>query len=220
MVSDGWFMYGGELIHIPAGSLTGVSAGHDVYIQIAQTATALTFNNGSTPNVILDKTASLVSLPTGTADDGTKFLAWHLRPFGTGFGINNRQQVWNVLTVSTPAADGGVTGTISYRKDFTANTLHIKGLLAANNAQNFAASPGSLYSLMGVLPAGYIPNSSVYFTAYYYIAGLISDDLGRSWIKRINCTLNSGGQIYFNWLRPDISIIGYGVNFNAILPLD
>jgi hypothetical protein len=219
-VTDGWFMYGGELVHIPAGGISGIPAGQDAYIQVTANASPLTFNNGSTPNVILDKSAGMVSLPSGTADDATHFAVSHLIPFGAGFGVNNREQVWQSLNVSTPAADGGVTGTIYYKKDFTANTLQIRGFLFANNAQNFAASPGALYSLMGSLPSSYTPNNTVEFTGHYYIASLIKDDLGISWIKQLVCGLNNTGQIFINWLKPDVSVVGYGINFNTIIPLD
>jgi hypothetical protein len=219
-VTDGWFMYGGELVHIPAGGISGIPAGQDAYIQVTANASPLTFNNGSTPNVILDKSAGMVSLPSGTADDATHFAVSHLKPFGAGFGVNNREQVWQSLNVSTPAADGGVTGTIYYKKDFTANTLQIRGLLAANNAQNFAASPGALYYNMGTLFATYFPNNSTYFTAQYFVASLIQDDLGVSWIKQINCVINNTGQVLVNWIRPNTSIVGYGITFNATVPLD
>lgn len=219
-VTDGWFMYGGELVHIPAGGISGIPAGYDAYIQITTSSSALTFNNGTTPTVIFDKSGGMVSMPTGTADDATHFAIAHLQPFGAGFGINNREQVWQSLVVNTPAADGGVTGTIYYKKDFTANTLQIRGLLGANNAQNFAASPGALYALMGTLPAGYIPNNTAYFSGYYFGSGLIKDDLGIAWIKQINCGVNNAGQFFANWIRPDVTIVGYAVDFNVTIPLD
>lgn len=219
-VTDGWFMYGQELVHMPAGSVSGVTGGFDLYVQIAASAMPLTFNNGSTPNVILEKSASLAALATGTPDDATHFLVAHMKPFGTGLGINNREQTWSSLAVSTAPASGGVTGTIYYKKDFIANTVQIRGLLVANNAQNFAASPGALYSLMGSLPAGYIPNNTAYFSAYYFGSGLIKDDVGVAWIKHINCGVNTGGQFFANWLKPDIAIAGYSIDFNTTIPLD
>jgi hypothetical protein len=122
--------------------------------------------------------------------------------------------------VSTGAAVGGVTGTVYYKKDFTANTLHIRGALSANDAQNFAASPLAVYSVMGVLPSEYTPVNTAYFTAYYFTSSQIKDDLGIAWLKQINCALNTSGQLYVNWIRPDIAIVGYGINFNTIIPLD
>ncbi|MES2701876.1 MAG: hypothetical protein V4649_04510 [Bacteroidota bacterium] len=218
--TEGWFFYNGEMIHAPAMSITGVSAGNDVYVLLAESNDTLIYNSGSTHEVILDNHATLTALPTGTAEDATRFLLSSLKPFGVGFGIANRQAVWNTLVVNTDPSVGGVTGTVYYKKDYTANTLHIRGLLTANNAQNFAASPTALYSLMGTLPVNYMPASNVYFTSYYFVSSLIKDDLGVAWVKQVNCALNTSGQFYVNWLRPEIAFGGYGINFNTIIPLD
>lgn len=219
-ITNGWFFYNNEMIRFNAGGVTGASGGSDVYAVITASAGTLIFNDGSTPGVILDKVAQLQVLPTGTATDATHFPLSALIPFGRQFGIANREATWHTMAVSTAAAAGGVTGTVYYKKDFTANTLHIRGLLSANNAQNFTASPGTIYSLMGTLPIGYVPNNSAYFFAQYFVASSIKDDLGIAWIKQVNCILNTSGQFLTNWIKPDVSISGYGLNFNAIIPLD
>ena len=219
-VEEGWFFYNGEMIHVGTLGVSGVASGYDVYFELGSSNSTLTFNDGSTPEVILDNYAALAAQPTGTPEDATRFLLSSLKRFGTGFGIANRESTWNSLVVNTDPSVGGVTGTVYYKKDFTANTIQIRGLLSANNAQNFAASPGALYSLMGTLPAGYIPANNAYFTGYYFSSALAKDDLGIAWVKQVNCGLNNAGQLYINWIRPDISIAGYGINFNAILPLD
>jgi hypothetical protein len=219
-VSAGWFFYNGQMVRFPAQSYGTVITGNAMYVVVTPTAAPLTYNDGSMPNVIEDVTGVLTSLVNSTPTDATHFLLSALLPFGTGFGVNNREQVWQSITVSTAPTDGGVTGTIYFKKDWTANTLQIRGLLTANNAQNFAASPSALYSIMGTLPAGYIPNNNAYFAAQYFVASLIKDDLGVSWIKQLNCAVNTGGQIYVNWLRPDISIVGYVIDFNTTIPLD
>jgi hypothetical protein len=220
IITDGWLMYGGEMIRLIGGGISGVFSGHDPYIQITSSATSVTFNDGSTPNVILEKTAHMVSMTTGTAEDSTHFMAIHLVPFGIGFGLNNREQSWSSLAVTTAAIDGGVTGTIYYKKDFTANTLQVRGLLSANNAQNFAASPSALFYLMGTLPGTYAPNNAVYFIASYFVSSLIKDDLNIGWIKQVNCAINTSGQFFVNWIKPDAAILSYGLNFNTIIPLD
>lgn len=176
--------------------------------------------DGSTPNVILDKTGLLVQLVNTTPTDATHFLLDVIVPFGVGLGLNNREASWNSIVVNTLPAVGGVTGTIYYKKDFIANTLHIKAILIANNAQDFAAAPLSLFSLMGTLPAAYTPTDNVFFIANYFVSSLIKDDLGIAWVKQINCAINTGGQIYINWLKPESTIFAYGINFNIIIPLD
>lgn len=217
-VSPGWFLYNNELVYFAGGSYGTVPVGDVPLVSISAISSSLTFNDGSTPAVIFDKTASLVLAPSAT--DATHFPYSSLLPFGYGFGKNNREQTWNSMIVNTVPALGGVTGTVYYKKDFTANTLQIRGALTANNAQNFAASPGALYSIMGTLPVGYIPNNNVFFVASYFLSNLIKDDLGVAWVKQINCAINNTGQFFVNWLRPDVAIAGYGVNFNTIIPLD
>jgi hypothetical protein len=216
-VSSGWFYYNGDIIQFTGGTV--VPTGGDVpEVVITPIANPLTYNDGSTPTVIFDKTAALTHGPGIT--DATHFPVSALIPFGVNFGQNNRESTWQSIAVSTDPSVGGVTGTIYYKKDFIANTLQIRAVLLSNNAQNFHASPGALFYIMGVLPGGYIPNNMVNFTGYYYISSLIKDDVGQSWIHQVNCTVNPAGQIGVNWIKPDISVGGYGIQFNTVIPLD
>ena len=219
-VSDGWLFYNGEMVQFPAQSYPPVGAGNDMYVVITPSATPLNFNDGSTPNVVLDKTGVLNELINSTTTDATHFLLSAMVSFGTGLGLNNRETAWSSLPVSTLPTDGGVTGIIYYKKDFAAKTLRLRGSLAANNAQNFHASPVAIYSLMATLPPGYTPMYDAFFIANFFASGLIKDDLGIAWVKQINCVINTGGQILFNWIKPDAAILAYGVDFNVMISLD
>ncbi|MBL7693058.1 MAG: hypothetical protein JNM41_15800 [Flavipsychrobacter sp.] len=219
-ITNGWFFYNGEMIRCESSSVSGATGGSDVYVSITETSAPLIYFDGSTPNVINEKTASLAVLPTGTVADATRFPLTDLNPYGKVFGAANRDAAWKTLSVSTSVVDGGVSGTVYYKKDHTTNTLHIRGVLTASNAQNFAASPGSLYYLMGSLPAAYAPVNTGYFVAQYFGAGLIKDDAGVGWVKQINCGLTNGGNLFANWIKPDLSVSAYGIVFNDILPLD
>lgn len=217
-VADGWFFYNGELIRFLAGSFGAIPPGDVVLVNITPAAGSLTYNDGSVFGAVLEKTATIAIGPSVVTS--TQFPFSLLQPFQLVFGEKGRESTWNSLVVSTPPANGGVTGTIYYKKNILTNTLHIRSFLTANNAQNFAASPSALYSLMGTLPSGYFPNNNAFFVAQYFVASLIKDDLSVAWIKQVNCALNTAGQIYINWLRPDIAIGGYGLEFNTIIPLD
>jgi hypothetical protein len=220
IVTGGWLFYDGHLVRFTSGSVTGASGGAEAYVVIATTTSPLVFNDGSTPNVISDMEATLQVLPVGTATDSTHFALSALKPFGFGFGKANREATWNTLSVSTAAIDGGVSGTVYYKKDFTANTLQIRGTLSAANAQNFAGSPGTLFYLTATLPVGYRPAHTGYFTAQYFAGGTVLDNVGVDWIRQVNCSVNFAGQVFVNWVKPDSIIAAYGINFNAILPLD
>lgn len=219
-ITDGWFYFNGEMIRCVASSVSGASGGSEAYVSIVETSSPLVFFDGSTPNVINEKAASLLVLPSGTIADATRFPLADLTRFGKQFGIANRDAVWKTLSVSTSVPDGGVSGTVYYKKDYTANTLHIRGVLTAANAQNFAASPGSLYYLMGSLPAEYVPVNTAYFVATQYSASLFKDDLGISWVKQINCGVNSVGQLFINWIRPEIGVGSYAINLSTTICLE
>ncbi len=219
-ITDGWFYFNGEMIRCVASSVSGASGGSEAYVSIVETSSPLVFFDGSTPNVINEKAASLLVLPSGTIADATRFPLADLTRFGKQFGIANRDAVWKTLSVSTSVPDGGVSGTVYYKKDYTANTLHLRGVLTAANAQNFAASPGSLYYLMGSLPAEYTPVNTGYFVAQYFGAGLINDDVGVGWIKQVKCVINEAGQLSVNWLKPELSVSGYGLNLSATISLE
>jgi len=79
-LTAGWMVYQGNLIRVvaPGALLTINTSTNDAYIQLTPTSTPLTYNNGSTPNVVNDVTATLVSMPIGTADSSTLFLASEL----------------------------------------------------------------------------------------------------------------------------------------------
>ncbi len=221
-VTAGWVYYNGSMIRVPATSLTGIDESvNAAYMLVTPTAAPLSFYNGSNPNVILDSSISLVAQVIGTADDSTHFLLSELIPFGVSFGNNNKESAWNTLIVNTAPADGGVTGNIYYKKNFLTNTLQLRGFLSANNAQNFAASPASLYPLMCTLPTGYWPaNPSAFFMANKFFATQILDDTGIDYIRNVECSVNVAGQLLIRWIRPNISITGYSIEFNTIIPLD
>lgn len=219
-VTDGWLYYNGEIVHFLANTITGAAGSLAPFVVISPVASSLLFNDGSTPPVIGDSTATIVAMPVGTSTDATHFPLLQLQRFGVGFGLANREASWQSLPVSTIAADGGVTGTVYYKKNFLTNTLHLRGTLTSSNAQNFAASPGSAFYIMGTLPAAYAPSNTFYFSSNTFGAASFKDDIGVAWIKRVNSGVNTSGQIFLNWIRPEVSVSGYVINFNILAPLD
>ena len=217
-VAGGWFFYNGEIIKFLPSTYSALGFGDVVLVNITPSATSLTYNDGSTYGAVLNKTAVVSVGPSVTS--ATQFPLSLLQPFQVAFGQNGRETTWNSTAVSTPAPSGGVTGTIFYKKDLMANTLQIRGFLTANNAQNFNGASTALYYLMQTLPSGYVPANNAYFTAFYFVSHSDIDFEGVSTIKQFNCVLNTGGQILINWLKPDVSILGYAIEFNTIIPLD
>ena len=217
-VADGWFYYNGEMIKFLTGSYSVVPPGDVILVNITSSTGSLIYNDGSSFGAILNKTATVLAGPSATT--ATQFPLSALKPFQQVFGQNGREATWSSLAVSTPVLSGGVTGTIYYKKDVLANSLHFRGHLTSNFAQNFAPSPSALFYDMCALPPEYIPANTAYFIGQYFVAGLIKDDLGVGWIKQVNCALNNSGHLSINWIRPDIAIGGYAIDFNCMLPLD
>jgi hypothetical protein len=216
-VSDGWFFYNNELIPFVSGtiSVTGPSV---ALVVIAPATTLLTYNDGSTHGAVVQYAGSLVAGPALT--NSTQFVLDDARIFQLAFGENGRESGWQTITVSTPMISGNVVGSIDYKKNILTNTLHIKGSLTANMAQNLPASPAAAFTQVGTLPAAYRPNSAAYFTSHYYAPNLFADDLGVGWVKHFTSGVNNIGQIFVNLIRPDVSITAYSVVFNTIVPLD
>ena len=217
MVTDGWFFYNGEMIRFSGSSV--IPTGSDLpVVVITPATTSLTYNDGSIYPAVLNKTATLMSMPSAT--DATHFPLASLVPFQLAFGVSGRESNWNSIFVNTLASDGGVTGHIYYKKNLLTNTLQIRASLNANNAQNFSASPLAQFSILGTLPSGYFPAVAAYFTTYYFAGNLFKDDLGVSWVKHLTSVVNPSGDVSINFLRPDVSISAYTVMFNTIIPLD
>ena len=73
--TSGWIYFNGSMIRVPSLGLAGIDEStHAPYVQVNTSETSLVFNDGSSPNVILDDSISLIAQPIGTADDSTHFL--------------------------------------------------------------------------------------------------------------------------------------------------
>ncbi len=137
-------------------------------------------------------------------------------PFDTLF-THMYRGYWDSIVVFTSAANGGVYGNLYYKIDRIGGYLVMRGTLSANNAQNFAALPGSGFKIMGTLPISLaVP---AYFSAYFYGAGAFKDDAGVDWIRQLNCYVAQDGTIKMCWLRPEVAISAYTIYVNAVIPL-
>ena len=128
-VTDGWVIYNNELLHVPAQTVGAPAGGYSWYGVITRTTGTLTYNSGTTHNVINEATIVVTAVATGTPDDATQFYMGNLIPFGLNAGNADRPNGWTHIAVSTSAGSGGVTGDIYCMKDYRANTLHIRGIL-------------------------------------------------------------------------------------------
>ena len=213
----GWFFLNGELIRMVNSSVMSLDEStDDAYVEITGTSTPLTYNDGSTPNVINDVYGTLAARPIGTANSATLFLLKTTEKYG-------RENIEGHMAVSTLAADGGVAGDLYYRKNFLNNTLQLRALLGSSNAQNFATSSTIHAYVLCTLPEGYRPMSSkVFFTGEikFIFTSRFKDDLGTGWLEQIVCVIDTAGNVCAYFVKPDISIANYSLEFFVILPLD
>jgi len=214
-ISAGWVFYEGDMIRVGAMAVSGVNESvNAVYMLLTPTSTPLTYNNGSTPNVVNDVSGSLQVNVIGTADSATLFLLSELQPYG-------REASETHILVSLPSGEGTITGNIYYRKNNLNTTLQIRGSLNTATPSDFPATPGVSTQIMGTLPVGYRPVSQY----ASFIAPLptgqnrIKDPAG-GYFSSLNGSLAQNGRLTLDFIVPDVSEGSYAVDFNVVVPLD
>ena len=218
-VSAGWFYWNNELVRFPAQSYPTPVGGNAIYVVVTPVGTPLTFNDGSTPDVLFDKTGVLTELASSTPASSTTLLLSRLVPFHEALGVRARTAE-SSLSVATLTADGEVTGTIYYRKDTMSKNVLIRAVLTASAAQNFAPAPNYAFKLMATLPVGFRPIvGSVYLTAHYIGTPLIGDDAGVSWLETFPLQIETSGDISVRWKKPASGVTTYGIYVQGIVPI-
>jgi hypothetical protein len=217
-ISAGWIYYKGRAVRVPGNTVIAPGGGYATYIVISTSATALTFNDGSTPNVVKEETAAVANLVNSTPEDDTHVLVSKLVDFGVTLGKSNRQSGWQNVVVATGGGSGTITGTIYYKKDLMANTLQIRAALTVSTPGDFAASPGFTAQVLGTLAAGYRPaTASATFSAMVqHVADRVTDDGGGTWLE-LPIAINTTGDIVGRFVN---SAAAYTMVFNVLLPLD
>lgn len=144
-VAAGWVYFDGRPIRVPAMSLTGVDEStHKVMLEVVDDSAPLTFEDLTTPNVLMDEHIILASYVTATIEGSTKFNLSGL--------VSNE---WKTPTYSgTYIAD--VSNPVQYRKNLRDNSISLRGL--TDNSV-----PGSVTSedVIFVLPTGYRPSEEI-----------------------------------------------------------
>ena len=206
-IADGWFVYNGELIKFSGTSLFAPSVGNVLLIQITVTSTPLTYNDGTTPNVVNEKTATLVQAPSVT--DATHF------PLGSLTYPKNNS---SIISVSAPGTNG-LSGTLNYRLNTAANTLQLQGSFRITNG---SVTSAHTYTVFGTLPVGCRPNSVAPFEAIInYNGGYVTDAVGN--VTKLNCQLDTNGNLEVGVIQAStIPAPGlyYDAVFNLTIPLD
>jgi len=224
-IAAGWMWYEGNAIRVPAsGPVLVDESVNACYSLITTTATPLTFNNGSTPNVVEDVTISLQAQPIGTANSSDAFLMSEAVSVGVALGQAYRPG-WATLAVATASGVGGVTGSIYYKKDTIANTLLLRFSLTVNDPYNLVAAPAATAYVIQTMPAGFYNSGH----DIDFIIGVgaqdgsnntVKDDAGVSWIRQAQVAISNTGDINIFLMKPAVGCTVYNVYGMVVLPLD
>lgn len=220
-VANGWFIYGGEIIPF-TGSTVTPSGGQVALVLISTTATPLNFDDGSTPSVIITKTASLIAGASVT--DATHFPVSSMISWQQGLGLNGRESAFTTININL--ATGAITGTLQYRKNLITNQLHYKLSIAVATPSALTDAPTSALSLLATLPAGYIPSSAHNVMAAIAVtsAGPVANSMlllnvgGYVNSFRLFFGTDGGVSVFLN--KPDASVILFNVYSSGVIGLD
>ncbi len=221
-VSDGWLYYRGQLIKFNASSLGVLSGSIVPLVLVTNTSSTLTFNNGTTPNVLFTQNAHLIS---GTPlTDTTHFVLSDAVPFIIQMGRLGREPSFSSTTSTTSAASGGVFWLMEYKKNFINNTVHLRFAGSIAHPENFASA--ALYAPvnLGTLPSGYRPVSRFPFRLWVEppTSARIAEDTGVNYMEEINCWITNGGVISADFRKSGALSGGSYIQFQSstIMPLD
>lgn len=210
--TSGWFIYNAKLVKFTGGTVT-VSSGQYPSVTIANGATPLTFNDGSTPNVLLSTTATL-TVTTGTeAYTSTYFPILGMKPYG-------RERDWTTVTSFTSTVGGSVTGTMSYKKCSLTNTLAIKGALTIDCSALLTAMPASERTKFYTVPTDYRGASDVWFSGFVPRGSHVKTSDSVQWIRELTIQYEaSTGYLSVEVLKT-LSDAPIDIEFNTVINLD
>ncbi len=207
-VTNGWFMYNGDLIQFTGGMVTPIG-GDVALVSITVSETPLVFFDGLTHNVKHNKTATLTTDVSVT--DTTHFPLADIHPFG-------REREWiNINDTHVPPANIDVD--IWYKKDFLTNTLLLRGMMGLISVSPPDSLPTPSYYESIQFPEGYRPRHVVPFIVANDSVTIPLDDTGNDYIRHINAKLLTDGKLLIEWITygggPP-----YNIFFNVRLSLD
>jgi hypothetical protein len=137
-VSDGWFFYAGELIKFTGATVTP-GGGEVALVTITLVANILSFFNGSSPSVELDKTSTLTHGATVT--DATHF------------------PLLSLANIYKDAGYGFSPSPIMYRREIGSKVVRLKGM-----TYNTSPSIVTVDTPLFTLPVGFRPAEEQVFT--------------------------------------------------------
>jgi hypothetical protein len=163
-ISPGYFFYDNKLVRFGGASLGPILVGNAAYVVITETALPLTYNDGSSHNVIIDRVGGIGIFADTTPADATRFPYSSLQRAAVAFADANV----NAIKPAFVAGGGGPTysgslipdplSPIGFRKAHGSKRVVIKGV----TNDSLPVSTISDCSVF-VLPLGYRPGQEQLF---------------------------------------------------------
>jgi hypothetical protein len=180
---------------------------NDVYVEIQNDDSNLTYQDTLSKTVVLDKVGVLGSDVIGTPDDATHFLLNELTLFG-------RDRLWKEVNLSG-LIPFNIDLIYKYRKNTLTNELILRG--TASVPTGVTGTPG--FSTYDTLPAGYRPAEDIEFLGLMDSGFITLYAGGEEYIRFIKLKVKTTGELQIEWLDQD-SIAPLFLRFEVRLTLD
>ena len=215
-LSAGYFYLNGQVYFTSGNSQNIAGAGlNELGMTVQFNLEGLVFEDDTVKNVVIKDAPFLDLKADGTANfyPVRNWKAWHDYSFSRSKTAEFSQSVSGGL-------NGGLTGTVYFRKNTVANTLHIRGTITAADAQALYAP--ATYAALMTLPEGYRPAYDVPFAAFYryHTTARKKTHDAVDYLMQVNAALRADGILQAGFIRPEAGVTSYSVSFNTIIPLD
>ncbi len=215
--NDGYIIYQGDLIRFSGGAGFPLGVSDVVMVVINDVSSTLTYKNGSTPAVLIERIASVYAGPSLT--DATHFPFDDIIDYAEQLGRLSREG-WNSLSLSH--ATGAVSGTLYYKKNQITNQLEYNFVFGSATPSALASVPVASTLTIGTLPAGYVPSQTIQTCGN--LSGLFGYFMLLSvggYINQIRIVISaSSGDISTTLPKPDASISIFSVTASGTASLD
>jgi hypothetical protein len=226
-VGEGYFMYNGQIYQFGGASWPAETLlpGYVYLIHIDTTTTDVTYHDTSVYPAISERVGDIGrGSPVTDADN---FPLSDLVDYGVALGLINRDSAWLSVSIFTNNAHGNFSGTIYYKHDRITDTLRIRGDVSIDLSPLGAvitteADYGTAWNTIycAILPDGYTPANTVYFTAVNAGRyGILHYEQPTDYITTAVGWIDPDGKVYLKLPKP-ATITTYTLNFTAVLPMD
>lgn len=215
-LAPGYFYINGA-VHYTNGNFQNIAGAgmNELGMTVSQAVDSLPFEDGTVKPVMYRDTSYFDLKTDGTANfyPQRQWRTWHDFAFSRSKTTEFSQSVSGGL-------NGGLSGTVFYRKNTVANTLQLRGTITATDAQ--ALYVPATYAALMTLPDGFRPAYDAPFAMiyrYHTTARKKTHD-NVDYLMQVNAALRADGILQAGFIRPEAGVASYSVSFNTIIPLD